>query len=300
MSLKNFMGVTMKHSWIVILVLFAFLLIGCGSSEETTMEEPQKQGEAQPAKTEQAAPAEEKPMDQALTSFVGEEPEKPAQTLKQTEAAPPPENHLAQYEKQIDDLRTENTGLKQKIVKLEQENRGINARMTETEAKLGAEKLRADKAEELAKNAAGTPKTESVQVAVAAPSGSKMAAPATSTLETYEDGLRSFNAKKYDEAARGFKSIIDAGGTDELTNRATYWLGESYFAKKRYRDALPLFQEALKYKGSEKKADAQFMIAQIYERLGNKAKAKEAYEKVVKDYPMSKNVKRAKERWARL
>ena len=53
-------------------------------------------------------------------------------------------------------------------------------------------------------------------------------------------------------------------------------------------------------KNSEKKADAQFMIAQTYERLGDKIKAKAAYEKVVKDYPMSKNVKRAKARWANL
>ena len=42
------------------------------------------------------------------------------------------------------------------------------------------------------------------------------------------------------------------------------------------------------------------MIAQTYERLGDKIKAKAAYEKVVKDYPMSKNVKRAKARWANL
>jgi len=61
-----------------------------------------------------------------------------------------------------------------------------------------------------------------------------------------------------------------------------------------------MFQESLKQKNSEKKADAQFMIAQTYEHLGSKAKAKAAYEKVVKNYPMSKNVKRAKARWAKL
>ena len=56
----------------------------------------------------------------------------------------------------------------------------------------------------------------------------------------------------------------------------------------------------LKYKVSEKKADAQFMIAQCLERTGRKAEAKAAYEKVVKEYPMSDLVKKAKARWAKL
>jgi TolA-binding protein len=54
------------------------------------------------------------------------------------------------------------------------------------------------------------------------------------------------------------------------------------------------------YKTSEKKGDAQFMLAQCFERTGDKAKAKEAYEKVVKDYPTSDTVKKAKERWGKL
>ena len=88
---------------------------------------------------------------------------------------------------------------------------------------------------------------------------------------------------------------LDPGNVNALLNRSIY-----RFDQKKYKEALPLFQETLKLKNSEKKADAQFMIAQTYERLGDKVKAKAAYEKVVKDYPMSKNVKRAKARWANL
>ncbi len=292
MSLKNVCDIRfgLKHSWFICAVFVLFLLIGCGGGEEATMEEPQLQ-EAQPlGAAPEEKPKEEKPMDQALTSFVGTE-EKPVEAPKP--AVSP--SQLAQYEKQIEDLRTENTGLKQKIVKLEQENRGANARMNEVEAKYASERLRADKAEELARNAAMAapkieqPKPEPVEVK-----------PVPVSMSTYEDALKSFNSRKYDDATKGFKAIVDAGGKDDLTIRAKYWLGESYFAKKKYKEAMPLFQDALKNKNSEKKADAQFMIAQTYERLGNKAKAKEAYEKVVKNYPMSNNVKRSKERWAKL
>ncbi len=291
MSLKNVDGLILglRHTTFVFLILFAFFLVGCGGSEEVTSEVPATQETGKPLGTEeQEKPKEIKPMEQALTNFIGPDTGRIAEAPKPAAIQP---NQLAQYEKQIDDLRTENTGLKQKVAKLEQENRGINARISDAEAKYLAEKSRADKAEEMAKNVAAAPK-------VAETSAAEKSGPVTSS--TYDVSLKAFNARKYDVAAKGFKSIADDGSNTDLSVRAKYWLGETYFAQKKYTDALPLFQVVLKSKTSEKKADAQFMIAQTYERLGDKGKAKAAYEKVVKDYPMSKNVKRAKERWAKL
>jgi TolA-binding protein len=291
MSLKNICGLNsgLRHSLFVFVSLIAFLLVGCGGSEESTMESPKSQEAAKPtAAVEQ--PKEAKPMDQALTSFVGADTEKVVEApAKPAVVATVP---LSQYEKQIEDLRTENTGLKQKIAKLEQENRGTNARVSEIEAKYAAEKIRADRAEELAKNAVQAPKVVEVTPAP------EKAAPVSAS--SYDDALKAFNSRKYETAAKGFKAVIDGGSNADITSRAKYWLGESFFAQKKYNDALPLFHEAVKAKNSEKKADAQFMIAQTYDRLGSKVKAKAAYEKVVKDYPMSKNVKRAKARWAQL
>jgi tol-pal system protein YbgF len=292
MSLKNVGSLIsgLRHSLLVFLTLIAFLLIGCGGSEEATMETPMPQDNTKPLGTvEEEKSQEVKPMEQALTNFIGADTEKVVVAPKPAAVAPA---LLAQYEKQIEDLRTENTGLKQKIVKLEQENRGINARISEVEAKYAAEKLRADKAEEVAKNAIQAPKVvEEKPVVEITTSGA---------VSAYDAALKAFNARKYDVAAKGFKALVDGGGNADVAGRAKYWLGESYFAQKKYKEALPLFQETLKMKNSEKKADAQFMIAQTFERLGDKVKAKAAYEKVVKDYPMSKNVKRAKARWANL
>jgi tol-pal system protein YbgF len=294
MSLKTLSGIhfCLRQTWFVVLVLSAFLLVGCGGSEEATTEESQVQ-QAKPLGTvEQEKPTEEKPMDQALTSFVGNDTEKPGEVSKSDAST---STQLAQYEKQIGDLRTENTSLKQKMLKLEQENRGINARMSDVEARYAAEKSRAD---ELAKGVAVTPQVAAEEKAPA-PIMTKFPS-SSGSMSTYEDALKAFNSRKYDDASKGFKAIVNSGANDDLTNRAKYWLGESYFAKKKYKEALPLFQDVLKFKNSEKKADAQFMVAQTYEHLGSKSKAKEAYEKVVKDYPMSKNIKRAKERWAKL
>jgi tol-pal system protein YbgF len=288
MSLKNLYGhiFGLKRTGFFFLFLGAFFLIGCGGGEEATKEATKPQETAKPAEAvEQEKPKEAKPMDQALTSFIGSD-EKVAEKPK---PAAVPATQISQYEKQIEDLRTENTGLKQKNVKLEQENRGINSRLSELEAKYTVEKLRADKAEELAKNTVAPASKVVVEEN-----------PAPVSESTYDNALKAFNSRKYDVATKGFKAIVEGGSDADLTSRAKYWLGETYFAQKKYNEALPMFQESLSLKNSEKKADAQFMIGQTYERLGNKAKAKAAYEKVVKNYPMSKNVRRAKERWAKL
>jgi tol-pal system protein YbgF len=268
-----------RHSWFIILVLFIFLLAGCGESEEAVNEESQAQGVKQEAKVVK----EENASDQALTNFIGAETDQSEAQSKASTLSP------TQYEKQIENLRTENTSLKQNIVKLEQENRTINARLTEIGAKYTSEKFRADSSEMLVKSPIKTLRNTSDDEGILPPSQS-----------TYDNAMDAFRARRYDSAVRGFKAVVDGGGEDELVSRSKYWLGEAYFAQKNYKEALPLFEDVLKIKNSEKKADAQFMIARSYENLGSKAKAKAAYEKVVKNYPMSKNVKTAKARWAKL
>ncbi len=291
MGLKNLIDSSslQRHSWFIILVLFTFLLIGCGESEEATKEESQAQGVKPAVKVEKEKPKEENPSDQALTNFIGAD-------TSQSEAPPPAPAaspaQLAQYEKQIEGLRTENTSLKQNIVKLEQENRSINARMTEIDTKYAIEKHRADSVEVLSKT------SDLASKGVEARPAEEKTLPVSQA--TYDNAMKAFKARKYDSALKGFKAIVNGGTDDEVANRSKYWLGETYFAQKKYKEALPLFQEVLKMKNSEKKADAQYMIARSYENLGSKAKAKAAYEKVVKNYPMSKNVKAAKAHWAKL
>jgi len=272
--------------------MFTFLLIGCGESEEATKEESQAQGVKPAATGEQQKPKGENQSDQALTSFIGPNTE-PAEAPPPAPAVSP--TQLAQYEKQIEDLRTENTSLKQNIVKLEQENRSINARMTEVDVKYAVEKHRADSVEMLITTSGLASKGVVAEPEVTL--DKEKAFPVSQS--TYDNAMKAFKARRYDSAAKGFEAL-GRGANDDLAKRATYWLGETYFAQKKYNEALPLFQETLKFKNSEKKADAQFMIARTYENLGSKAKAKAAYEKVVKNYPMSKNVKVAKARWAKL
>ncbi|MFZ1978713.1 MAG: hypothetical protein WAV76_12235, partial [Bacteroidota bacterium] len=245
----------MRQHWFIAVVLFAFILVGCGGTEETTQDQsqavhPAEQPKAQTTQTTQsvAPPAktetEPNSADQALTSFIGTpEPEQKTEHPV-APAAPPPE--LSQYEKQIQDLRTENTGLKQKIVKLEEDNRSLASLMSDLEAKLAAEKERADHA--VAAQPAPVP-SES-PVTVANPSAA---------LGVYEDALTTFNKRKYADAKKAFQDAIAKGISEDLRDNCIYWIGESEFAMKKYSEALKQFQDVLAIKGSDKKGDAQFM-----------------------------------------
>ena len=182
--------------------------------------------------------------------------------------APSPE------QKKIDSLETQNVNLKQKLVKLEQDNNTLNARLGDVESKLKAE---IDKA--------------------AVPPAPPPAPPVTAT---YEGAQKAFAEKKYDDAIQMFQALLDGGSPEDLADNCHYWIGESYFGKKEFKEGLKHFEMVLQYKISEKKGDAHFMLGRSYEILGDKAKAKESYEKVVKDYPTNDNVKKAKERGGRL
>ena len=182
---------------------------------------------------------------------------------------PPPPPGPTVEQKMIDSLQADNINLKQKLVKFEQDNSTLNARLTDVEAKLKAE----------LEKAAAVPKPP----------------PAT-----YEGAQKAFSEKKYDDAIQMFEALLTSGIAEDQADNCHYWIGESYFGKKEYKEALKHFEGVFQYKSSEKKADAQYMIARCYESVVDKAKAKEAYEKVVKDYPTSDKVTKAKERWGRL
>ncbi len=267
----------------------AFSLMSCGSSEEAMMDE---EGFDEEPLTEQTEPAEEGDADQqALTSFIGAAPKKEEPKKKEPPVEEPVVRPTTPPPSNVEGLRTENTSLKQQIVKLEQDTRSLSARLSDAEMKYMAEKDRANKAEEAAKVAAQS----------AAISARTSTEPVSVDLMTaYRAALATFKTKAYDAAIVKFQGVLNSGAGPKLADNCHYWLGESNYGKKSYADAVKHFERVLQDDKSEKLADAHFMLAQCHERLGNKVKAKEHYEIVARDFPMSGNVTRAKQRSARL
>jgi tol-pal system protein YbgF len=175
----------------------------------------------------------------------------------------------------IDSLETLNVTLNQKLMRLEQDNNTLNAQLSDVEAKLKAELDRAAAA-------------------------AKPPPPRPAPTATYEGAQKAFAEKRYDDAIQMFQALLDGGAPDDLADNCHYWIGESYFGKRDFKGAVKHFEMVFQYKTSEKKGDAYFMMGRSYELLGDKARAKESFEKVVKEYPTNNNVEKAKEHWGRL
>lgn len=206
-----------------------------------------------------------------LITLIGCSSQEATRTEEKAMPAVPPKPTREQLK--IDSLETVNVNLKQKLIKLEQDNNTLNVRLSDVEAKLKAE------------------------IEKATPPPPPPPPPLTTT---YEEGQKAFAEKKYDDAIKIFQALLDGGIAEDQADNCHYWMGESYFGKKAYAEAIKHFEASLQYKASEKKGDAYFMLGRSYQMQGDKAKAKEMFEKVVKDYPTNNNVAKAKEHWGKL
>ena len=119
-------------------------------------------------------------------------------------------------------------------------------------------------------------------------------------LAAYESCLAMFRQHKYEESANTLQHLLDDGVPLELEDNCEYWLGECAFGMKDFSNALGHFQKVFTYARSEKKDDAQIMIANSYYFMGEKLKAKTEYQKFLDKFPASPYVKLAQDRLARL
>jgi tol-pal system protein YbgF len=67
-----------------------------------------------------------------------------------------------------------------------------------------------------------------------------------------------------------FQDFLNRYPKDELAANAQYWLGETYYAEKKWNDAIVEFQKVLKeHKGSEKVPDALVKIGMSFQAQGD-------------------------------
>lgn len=183
--------------------------------------------------------------------------------------------------KELNDLKTANDLLRQQNEKLQQENRTLTARVAEMETQ---------SAESHEKPAVQPPvetNTEPVKLHAT-----------TDAQSAYDDALNLYHQRQFDKALAEFQQVAESGS--ELSDRGRYWSGECQYALKDFNGAIESFKTVLQFDRSTKKDDAQIMLANSYLALGQKSKAKSAYEKLITNFPASPYVKSAKAKLRRL
>jgi tol-pal system protein YbgF len=194
-------------------------------------------------------------------------------------------------EYRIDSLSNENRRLKQQLEAITTENRKLVARAAELETKLTEAPL-----VPVPQTAPPTaPKTSAVRTPSNAPPASTGAANAG-----YEEALATYRRGDYVEAEKQFEELLSRGVSADLVGNCHYWIGQSFYDRKKYKEAIPHFQTVIDLTVSKKKPDAYLMLGNCHFSLGNSAAAKDAYTRLITAYPTSPYVKKAKDRLARI
>ncbi|MDP3603967.1 MAG: tol-pal system protein YbgF [Bosea sp. (in: a-proteobacteria)] len=135
----------------------------------------------------------------------------------------------------------------------------------------------------------GVPAGALPQTAPRGPSVAAASGPATAK-EAYDVAYAAILRKEYEQAEMGFRQFLQSYPRDRLAIDATYWLGESYLQRKRYREAAEQFLKVSSDAPKSAKAPESLLRLGIaLNGLGARDQACATYAKVGVDYPAAPN-----------
>jgi tol-pal system protein YbgF len=111
---------------------------------------------------------------------------------------------------------------------------------------------------------------------------------AVESLSAYRQALETLRAGNPRGALEGFRRFLDGNPRHDYADNAQYWLGESFYARKDYQQALTEFRATIEtYPRGNKVPDALLKVGYCYQALGQSDKARAVLEQVVNLYPKS-------------
>ena len=163
------------------------------------------------------------------------------------------------------------------------------------------EKMRADydyRLDQLEKGGGGKPPPRpSASPSPAVPQGSVAAAPPAgpggSGEQAYHDAFKLLQDGDYVGAERGFRTFVQRNPQSPLAGSAEYWLGETYYARRDYSNALTAYAEGYKvYKSSPKGPDNLLKLGITLAALGRKPDACAVFSRFSQDYPRATDLQK--------
>lgn len=120
------------------------------------------------------------------------------------------------------------------------------------------------------------------------PTASANLLPAGSAAEQYQEAQRLLTQGRYEDAEVAFRSFLDQHPENQLSDNARYWLGESYYVRKRYEEAASAFLDNYKRASSGSKApDNLLKLGLSLAALNKEKEACVAINKLLREYPDS-------------
>lgn len=107
-----------------------------------------------------------------------------------------------------------------------------------------------------------------------------------SPAQAYDAAFAAFQRKQYEQAEMGFRQFLQAFPRDKRVADATYWLGETYLQRQRYRESAEQFLKVSRdFAQTPKAPDSLLKLGISLNGLGARDQACATYAKVGVDYP---------------
>lgn len=104
--------------------------------------------------------------------------------------------------------------------------------------------------------------------------------------KAYQKAFEQLKALRYSKAQQSFSIFLKQYPDGRYAHIAQYWLAESSYAQRKFKQAINDYQTLLsKYKKSPKRAEAYLKIAYCHYELGDKKKTRDTLNLLIKRYP---------------
>ncbi len=111
--------------------------------------------------------------------------------------------------------------------------------------------------------------------------------------QMYHDAMKRLQDGDNAGAERAFRTFLQSNPKHALAGNAQYWLGESFYARKDYQNAMTAFAEGYKnYKASPKGPDNLLKLGITLGVMGRKADACQVFAKFSQDYPRATDLQK--------
>lgn len=139
----------------------------------------------------------------------------------------------------------------------------------------------------------------------AAPPVAPAQAPAPANIvdpeQTYQAAYRDYQRGNFDLAIEGFTEFLGENASSDLADNAAYWIGESLFSQKKYREAIGQFDAVVnKYPKSDKVPGALLKKGYAYINVGEKAQGVVQLQYVLHEHPSSQEASLARQKLKQL
>ena len=119
--------------------------------------------------------------------------------------------------------------------------------------------------------------------------------------ETYQSGVRDYNAAKYEVASGEFQDVIHYYPMDDLAGASQFYLGEIAYRQKNYAEAVKAYNAVLEgFPGNAKAPAAQLRKGLAQLQLGKKEAGIIELKMLIKRYPQTPEAAQAKSKLSAL